>query len=93
MLPASDDQHCRAHFEREGNHRDDRSYEDVRPCYAFGHAAALDPAHNNRAFEEIEADLQKEWTEDNVSAHGDWAVARAYAREGYARGTTGRGGA
>ena len=93
MLPASDDQHCRAHYERAGNRLGDRPYEDVRRCYEFGHAAALNPARNDRAFEEIEADLQKEWTEDNVSAHGDWEAVRAYAREGYTRGTTGRSGA
>ena len=92
MLPERDDQYCRAHYERDDNRRAGRGYDDVRPCYAFGHAAALNPANRDRAFDEVEADLQKEWSEDNIARHGDWTAVRPYAREGYARGTIGRSG-
>jgi hypothetical protein len=71
----------------------EENHPDAQAWYAFGHAAAANPAHRDRSFEEIEADLQKEWAEDVISRHGDWATARPHAREGFVHGTVSRGGA
>jgi hypothetical protein len=84
VMPA-DDAGYRAMYEGSTDRVDDRSYEDVRPLYHLGHVASAHPDYRGRSFEEIEADLQKGWTDDLRTRYGDWAQVRPYAREAYGR--------
>jgi hypothetical protein len=72
-------------YESSPNRVDDRSYEDVRPIYHLGHVASEHPDYRARSFEEIEAELQKGWTDELRSRYGEWSQVRPYAREAYAR--------
>ena len=80
-----DEARYRALYEESPNRFADRSYEDVRPFYHLGHVARANPGYRDRAFEEIEADLQKGWTADVRTRYGDWASVRPFAREAYER--------
>ena len=51
----------------------------------LGHVARANPEYRQRAFEDIETDLQRGWTEDLRTRYGDWAYARPFAREAYER--------
>jgi hypothetical protein len=82
-----DDERYRALYEASPNRLADRSYEDVRPYYHLGHIASGHPDYRQRAFEQIEEDLQKVWTSDLRARYGEWASVRGFAREAFIRKT------
>jgi hypothetical protein len=69
------------------------AYDDVRPAYQLGHLAGRNPDYANRSFDEVETDLQRGWTSDVATRHGDWSSVRGYARDAYDRGRTNVGSA
>ena len=75
----------RAHYESSPDRPADRTYEQVRPAYAAGHLAGRNPDYANRSFDEIEADLQRGWTDDVAKQHGQWPAVRGYARAAFER--------
>jgi hypothetical protein len=86
-----DETYYRTHYESSPNRLADRSYEDVRPAYQLGHLAGRNPEYQGRSFEEVETDLQRGWSSDVSSRHGDWQQVRPYARDAYERGRSGFG--
>ena len=82
---ASHDREYRAHYESDAERLADRSFDSVRPAYQLGHLAARNPDYSRRDFESVESDLQRGWRDDVRARHGDWAVARRYAREAFTR--------
>ena len=82
VTPA-DDARYRALYDDSPSRLADRSYEDVRPFYHLGHVASAHPGYRQRAFDEIEADLQKGWTSDLRARYGEWASVRSFAREAF----------
>src|SRR5687768_10676694 len=85
----ADDEHYRSSYQRAENRIADRAYEDVRPAYQLGHLASRNPDYQGREFDEIEADLQRGWTDDVSRQSGDWQQVRGYARDAYSRGRSG----
>ena len=82
---AEDDDLYRAEYESSTNRAADRSYDDVRPAYQLGHFARHNPDYRGRAFDEIEDDLQKGWTDDMRNRYGDWPSVRSHVRAAYSR--------
>jgi hypothetical protein len=82
-ITTDDDARYRALYEASPSRLADRSYEDVRPFYHLGHVARSHPDYRQRAFDEIEDDLQKGWTSDLRTRYGEWSSVRAFAREAY----------
>ena len=82
-----DDVHYRTAYEAHPNRLGDRSYEDIRPAYQLGHLAGSNPDYQGRNFDAVETDLQRGWTDDLRSRHGDWSSVRPFAREAYERRT------
>lgn len=80
-----DDRWYREHYETPRYRLADRSYEDVRPAYLYGHLAAHNPAHRGRSFPEVASVLQRDWTTSLGSRHGEWSTARRYAQVGFER--------
>lgn len=83
-ISAEDEARYRSLYEESPGRLADRSYEDVRPFYHLGHVASRHPDYQQRAFEEIEPELQKGWTPDLRARYGDWAYVRPFAREAFA---------
>ena len=79
------DRAYRQHYESDTERVADQAYDTVRPAYQLGHLAARNPDYARREFESIEADLQRGWSDDVRARHGDWQVARRYAREAFIR--------
>ena len=79
------DREYREHYESAVDRVGDRPYEAARPAYQLGHLAARNPDYARRSFESIESDLQRGWGDDIRAAHGDWELARPYAREAFVR--------
>ena len=79
-----DDRLFRSHFQH-ANRFADRSYEGARPAYAFGYAAANDPRHAGKDFDEVERDLESGWMNERLPGD-EWQTVRNYAREGFERG-------
>lgn len=81
----------RSYFQH-ANRFADRTYEHVRPAYAFGYAAGRDARYDGKDFETAEVDLENQWL--NVRfPHDEWQSVRDYAREGFRRGRIGVVGA
>jgi hypothetical protein len=75
----------RTHYESSPDRIADRTYDHVTPAYAAGHLAGRNPEYANRSFDEIEADLQRGWTDDVANRHGQWPAVRGYARAAFER--------
>ena len=75
----------REHFESDTERVADLPYEKARPAYQLGHFAARNPDYSRRAFESIEEDLRRGWTDEVRAEYGDWRAARRYAREAFVR--------
>lgn len=85
----SDDDFYRSHYESSPSRLADRKYEDVRPAYQLGHLAGHNPDYQNREWDAVESDLQRGWSDDLRTKHGDWQQVRGYARDAYTRGRSG----
>ena len=79
------DREYREHYESDSERLADRTFETARPAYQLGHLAARNPDYARREFESIEEDLRRGWSDDVRARHGDWSIARRYAREAYVR--------
>lgn len=90
-LTEDDDRHFRAHFER-SRPAADRRYEDARPAYHLGHVASHNPEYHTRAWDEVEPEIRKGWTDDVSARHGSWESMAPYAAEGFERGRRGVSG-
>lgn len=84
-LTSDDDLYYESHYTTSPVRFADRGYADVRPAYHLGQIAGDNPDYAGREFEEIERDLQKGWSDEAKSRHGEWESVRAFAREGYSR--------
>lgn len=84
-LTGDDDDYYRVHYEASPARYADRAYDDVRPAYHLGHIAGSNPEYAGREFDDIERDLQKGWSEEARTRHGEWDAVRGFAREGYQR--------
>jgi uncharacterized protein (TIGR02271 family) len=60
-------------------------YETSRPAYQYGYAAALNPQYRGKKFEEIESNLQTDWSRE-AKGLGEWSTMRECARDAYTRG-------
>jgi hypothetical protein len=80
-----DQEAYRAHYDSSPDRIADRTYDQVTPAYAAGHLAGRNPEYANRPWEEIEADLQRGWTDDVAKRHGQWPAVRPYARAAFDR--------
>lgn len=81
----SDDARYRSEYETGTTRPADRGYDDVRPAYQLGHVAGRNPDYKGKAFEDVERDLEKGWTTDLRTKHGDWSAVRQHARSAYSR--------
>lgn len=82
-----DDRVFRSHFQHV-NRLSDRSYEQVRPVYELGRAAARNNAERG-SFDEVEKDLEHGWLNVRVGG-GDWGSVREFARAGFDHARQGR---
>ena len=61
-------------------------YASARPYYQFGHLAGQNPDYQGKAFDEVEADLQRAWERAAQEGFGDWSEARESVSFGYSTG-------
>ena len=85
-LTHADDSYYREHFAASAMPLADHRYEDVRPAYMLGHLAGHDPDFAALEFEEIEAELERRWNDEQRVRLGEWPAVRGFARAGWARG-------
>lgn len=78
-----DDRLFRSHFQH-ANRFADRGYDDARPAYAFGYAAAADPRYAGKDFDQAEKDLEGGWLNERFKGD-EWQTVRDYARAGFER--------
>lgn len=88
-LTEDDETYYRQHYQRTsaGRRKEDRGYDDARPAYQLGHIAGMNPEYRGRRFDEIEADLQRGWSDDVRTRYGEWDAVRGYVEEGFNRRT------
>lgn len=84
-----EDRWYREHYEAPDFRLADRTFEDVRAAYAFGHIAASNPALSGRSFTDIAGDLGRDWNA-GLREHGEWATASRYAQVAFERGRSRR---
>lgn len=88
-LTESDETYYRTHYESIPDRPADRTFDEVRTAYLLGHVASRNPGFDAREFDEIEPELAQGWRAGG-DRNGSWAMAKSYAREGYARGREGK---
>lgn len=81
----ADDLAYRSDYETAETRAADRGYDDVRPAYQLGHIARKNPDYAGKKFEDVERDLEKGWTTDLRTKHGDWSAVRQHANSAYSR--------
>ena len=79
------DTYYRSSYESSTDRQADVGWDSVRPAYRLGYLASRNPDYRGRAFEDIEPDLQRGWTDDLRSRYGDWAKVRPHVRAAYSR--------
>jgi hypothetical protein len=85
VFTLEDDTFYRQQYETAAGKLGDPSYDEIRHAYQLGHIARSNPSYSNKAFEEIESELERGWTADLKSKYGEWSTVRPYVREGYLR--------
>jgi hypothetical protein len=76
------DRACREHFESKAR-SGGSGYESARPLYQFGHVAGHNPEYQGKAFDDVEAELQRKWEAAAREGFGDWNEVRDYVNYGY----------
>jgi hypothetical protein len=71
--------HRHRHTSRTGR----TDYDDVRDYYRFGHVAGRNPDYEGRSFDEIEEDLRRTWSNEQIAKYGKWEDVRDYVADGY----------
>jgi hypothetical protein len=74
---------ARRHHEGSGA---DRSFDEVRPLYEFGHVASHNPDYAGRSFREVEPQLERAWNEGAAPSHGAWGNVRPFVGHGFEAG-------
>lgn len=69
----------RGHYEAEPVPAEGVTYEAVRPAYAAGHAAALNPTYQGRTFDQVEVEVGRTYQGDQTR----WDSVREYARHAF----------
>jgi len=75
--------HWRSEYSNRPYYSPDRPFEDYEPAYRFGMER-----HGNypdRTFDEVEADLARDWEETKAAANLRWADAKDAARDAWCR--------
>jgi hypothetical protein len=80
-----EDRWYRRHYETPDYRLADRTFEDVRASYAYGHLAANNPAYRGRSYSDIERELARDWDTGLRERHGEWATASRFAQVGFDR--------
>jgi len=84
-LTHADDEHFRAHYDRQPDRPADRAYDDVHGAYYLGQIASHNPNFTEREFHEVEPELERGWA-SYADKYGTWKTVRPYASEGFTRG-------
>lgn len=83
ILPTEADTYWRKQFMNEPYYQANRNYEDYEPAYRLGHHARMHT--DTRSFEEVEADLEREYNAMRHAASLDWSANRAAAHAAWLR--------
>lgn len=84
-ITADDEAELRRHYVNSPDHLADRNYEEMRPAYVTGHLAGRNPEYAGRSFEEVEADLQRGWSDEVARRCGEWRAMRGFSRAAFER--------
>ncbi len=84
-LTEDDETYYRKHYESSPDRPVTRTYDDVRPAYHLGHIAGMNPEYEGRQFEEVEAELQRGWSDDVRGRYGEWDAVRGFVEAGFNR--------
>lgn len=83
LLPTEEDTFWRREFREQQYYEAQRSYEDYEPAYRLGYQARLRAPQYS--FEDLEAELEREYAAIRREGSPDWEVARSAARGAWER--------
>lgn len=83
VMPTEEDTYWRRQYRQEPYYQPDRTYEDYEPAYRLGRHARLNS--DRRSFEEVEAELEREYNANRRAAALDWSANRAAAYAAWLR--------
>ncbi len=81
--PSLEDAYWRTNFTERPYVAAGSSFDDYGPAYGYGVASFS--RHHGRSFDDVEADLARDWTSARGISNLDWALARNAARDGWGR--------
>jgi uncharacterized protein YjbJ (UPF0337 family) len=87
--PTTEDTYWRENYKNRPYFQSGRDYEFYRPAYRYGWEAASRPDYHGRRFEDVEADLSRNWNQARGTAKSEWSDVRHATRDAFERVHTG----
>lgn len=81
--PTKEEQYWRSNYKSETYHDKNFTYDDYGPAYRTGYEAF--GSNSGKSFDEVEKDLEKEYSRNRGSSRLDWQGARPAARSAWDR--------
>ncbi len=85
LHPTDNETYWRAHFHERPYVDPDATYADFGPAYQYGWEAAQEHRAAGRSFEEVEADLRRDWPRRCGASTLTWDTARHAAQDAWER--------
>jgi phage tail tape-measure protein len=80
--PTGEDNYWRENYKNRPYYKIGKPYDDYQKAYRYGWEAASRPENADRQFDDVEDDLQKNWSSEN---DGEWEDASEPIRDAYDR--------
>ena len=83
--PTEEDAYWKGEHSKRPYFRKDKDYNDYQPAYRYGWESASNPDYTSRSFEDVEPDLEKNWSTYRGPATTEWRDVRDATRDSYSR--------
>ena len=83
--PTEEDAYWRDNFNKRPYYKSGTDYNNYSTAYKYGWETAAKPDYSGRKFEEVEKDLEKNWTGFRGNAKHEWREVREATRDAFSR--------
>lgn len=81
--PTIEENYWRLHYRDRPYVKQGSSFDEYAPAYRYGWESKA--RYGDRSFDEVEADLEREWSSVDATSQVDWVIAREAARDAWNR--------
>jgi hypothetical protein len=85
LNPTVEDEYWRQNYRNRPYFKEGVDYSEYAPAYRYGWEAGAREDYQNRTFEDVESDLQRQWETDRTRYPRPWSEMREAIRDAYNR--------